>query len=316
MKNPLAEDKLAALRSIAPELAQAQDPRQLLHLLVARSLTVTGAERGGVVLVGEDGELHLEYGLRLAPSEGAMLSQTVVRRVLAEGCTRAWLDVAVDEEIAGAGSVRGQGLQAVLCAPLPAGAELRGALYLDSRHHPAGGFAEADIAIVEMLAACAVMALRWAQETTDALTGAENRVRFVACLEEALRIGGTVALLLADVTGLHEINETFGYQAGDEAIRLVAQMMQSTLFVTVFRLGGDEFGSILTGRDRAAAARFRQNMFELAPHVSETEPWRGFGVGIAIGPDDGTTVRDLYTAADDDLRVQRGRPRRKVPGIR
>lgn len=316
MQHPLAEDKLAALRSIAPELAQAQDPRQLLHLLVARSLTVTGAERGGVVLVGEDGELRLEYGLHLAPAEGQMLSQTVVRRVLAEGCTRAWLDVAVDEEIAGAGSVRGQGLQAVLCAPLPAGAELRGALYLDSRHYPAGGFAAADIAIVELLAACAVMALRWAQETTDALTGAENRVRFAARLEEALRRGGQVGLLLADVNGLHDINETFGYAVGDEAIRTLARLLASAVLDTVFRLGGDELGSVIPDVDHAAAARIRQRMFELAPPVSATAPWRGFGVGIAIGPEDGTTVRDLYTAADDDLRVQRGRPRRKVPGVR
>ncbi len=80
----------------------------------------------------------------------------------------------------------------------------------------------------------------------DALTGLYNRAYFNEEIErhiERTRDGGDLALMLIDLDGFKEVNDTFGHPAGDEVLRVTAQRLRSIFcdIDLIARLGGDEF---------------------------------------------------------------------------
>jgi predicted signal transduction protein with EAL and GGDEF domain len=89
----------------------------------------------------------------------------------------------------------------------------------------------------------------------DALTGLANRARFLECLERALaraRAAGEptrVAVLLVDLDGFKEVNDTMGHAAGDALLVQVGERLLSATrgCDTAARLGGDEFAVVLDG---------------------------------------------------------------------
>ena len=90
---------------------------------------------------------------------------------------------------------------------------------------------------------------------TDPLTGVKSKHAYAAReqeMNELLAAGalGEMALVVCDVNGLKQVNDTLGHKAGDEYIRS-ASLMICHLFKhsPVFRIGGDEFVVILTGHD-------------------------------------------------------------------
>jgi len=90
----------------------------------------------------------------------------------------------------------------------------------------------------------------------DALTGLPNRRAFDERLERALdrsaRAGTTVALLICDLDGLKAINDGRGHEAGDQALRNVAETLVRCSArlpgAFVARLGGDEFCVLMEER--------------------------------------------------------------------
>ncbi|MBL7260151.1 GGDEF domain-containing protein [Paractinoplanes lichenicola] len=92
----------------------------------------------------------------------------------------------------------------------------------------------------------------------DELTGIANRRLFHALAPELLRDGDrSPAVVILDLNGFKPINDTYGHDAGDEVLRVVARRMTDCLGDhLVARLGGDEF---------AALPR--------APHADASEAW-------------------------------------------
>jgi diguanylate cyclase (GGDEF)-like protein len=97
----------------------------------------------------------------------------------------------------------------------------------------------------------------------DPLTGLGNRRMFTRVLEHefarARRYGHPLVLVLGDVDGFKQINDTHGHPAGDRALCLVADALRAGLRESdgAFRVGGDEFAIVLpetTGREAAAVA--------------------------------------------------------------
>lgn len=96
----------------------------------------------------------------------------------------------------------------------------------------------------------------------DDLTRVANRRRFYevaeAELERARRHGRPISFAILDMNRFKGINDGYGHQAGDEALRLVAGLCVDELRSCdlVCRLGGDEFAFVLpeTDEDGAAAA--------------------------------------------------------------
>jgi diguanylate cyclase (GGDEF)-like protein len=89
----------------------------------------------------------------------------------------------------------------------------------------------------------------------DGLTGALNRETFFALLETAAANGSPFALLIADADHFKRINDEFGHQCGDDALRGIAGAISVSLRTSDFwgRIGGEEFAIFLDGANREMA---------------------------------------------------------------
>jgi diguanylate cyclase (GGDEF)-like protein/PAS domain S-box-containing protein len=140
----------------------------------------------------------------------------------------------------------------------------------------------------------------------DALTGLSNRAAFDQALELALaraeRLDGPVSLLLIDLDGFKQVNDTLGHLAGDEVLRTVAARLStaSRKGDVVARLGGDEFACLTLGNTDAAleamAARILDLILESIP-VDGGHAHVGCSIGIATAQGDGSPAR-LFDDAD------------------
>ena len=94
------------------------------------------------------------------------------------------------------------------------------------------------------------------EATHDALTGLLNRRAFRARLaREAAEPDAEFALILCDMDNLKRVNDSLGHEAGDLALRLLADALRSGLRRDdAYRLGGDEFAIVLPG-DHGARRR-------------------------------------------------------------
>ncbi len=152
--------------------------------------------------------------------------------------------------------------------------------------------------------------LRLAQ--TDGLTGLLNRRAFEERLAGELEgpaFRRPVALMMIDLDDFSAINNTYGHQIGDEALRLVAGVVRSHLREgdAGGRYGGDEFVVILPGLDATAALdvaeRVRAALVEATTRAAAEGrlPHLHTSIGVAVCPQDGTAPDALVKAADDAL---------------
>ncbi|WP_430784276.1 diguanylate cyclase domain-containing protein [Actinoplanes sp. G11-F43] len=142
----------------------------------------------------------------------------------------------------------------------------------------------------------------------DSLTGLPNRKMLLDRAETAVEIaastGTGVALLLLDLNGFKQVNDTVGHHAGDVLLQLVAKRLLGVVRRPdlVARLGGDEFSVLLTcdqgARDAVAVGeRICERLRE--PFDIEGEPVRiGASIGVALFPQHGTEVTTLIREAD------------------
>src|SRR4051812_36623775 len=145
-----------------------------------------------------------------------------------------------------------------------------------------------------------------AQATTDPLTGVANRRSFYTSLEAELkrseRTAEPVTLVLIDLDGFKEINDTHGHPFGDGVLQTIAQKLRQGLRATdvLARVGGDEFAILLpaTPRDNAATliARARDEAVASVGGVSLT-----WSAGVATYPTDARDSTTLVECADAAL---------------
>lgn len=145
----------------------------------------------------------------------------------------------------------------------------------------------------------------------DELTELYNMRAFTRLAERhtelARRSEGIYALLLVDVNGLKAINDAYGSDAGNKALRLVADALLRLTRSSdiVARHGGDEFAVLLANADPAiakdVAQRIRNVVFATTLEVDQRIVRVQVSVGIGSMPDDGKTLRDVMAAAGGDL---------------
>ncbi|MDQ3811051.1 MAG: bifunctional diguanylate cyclase/phosphodiesterase [Chloroflexota bacterium] len=151
------------------------------------------------------------------------------------------------------------------------------------------------------------------QALHDSLTELPNRAHLERRLRAALASGANLALLLLDLDGFKEINDTFGHQHGDVLLRQVGPRLRRALPEDdlVARLGGDEFAVVLsrTAPDQAEeAARTLLRALE-QPFVVDGLPLEiGASIGIATSSQQAPEATTLLRQADVAMYVaKRGR---------
>ncbi len=90
----------------------------------------------------------------------------------------------------------------------------------------------------------------------DTLTGVLTRAYLLGQMRDQLATIGSGAFLMVDADHFKRINDTYGHDVGDEALKLLADVLRTTLSLDALigRLGGEEFGVFLPGAGDAEAA--------------------------------------------------------------
>jgi transcriptional regulator with GAF, ATPase, and Fis domain len=167
-------------RALNSSVATTAEP---LYAILRAILAETGAERGSLLLY-DGAALRFEVGLgrdgRILGAHDFALSTTIVERALETGQAVVVPDIAATLPFALASSAKDLGLRSALCAPLRVerkrpgatrGAQLAsvrgtaGVLYVDATSE--GSFGEEDARFFEVLADCALLALRTARTSAE-----------------------------------------------------------------------------------------------------------------------------------------------------
>ena len=142
----------------------------------------------------------------------------------------------------------------------------------------------------------------------DPLTGLANRNLLWDRLDQAVHVAqrqkSLMATVLIDLNNFKTINDTFGHEAGDVVLKVVARRLQASVrdSDTVARMSGDEFVLVLANQPSLRftlrmVERLRQS-FAIPVSFNGREITVGASVGVALYPHDGTTATELVRAAD------------------
>lgn len=162
----------------------------------------------------------------------------------------------------------------------------------------------------------------------DELTRVYNRRHFFDQLDRELaaarRYSVPVSVLILDLDGLKQLNDSFGHEAGDEALRTLAQrlMRYSRASDIVARLGGDEFAVILSRTDSEGAAQIARRLQEsVEDEVPVAGRHRRLRIAVSFGfasfPEDAEDAGQLIRQADGRMYAAKAARRgsaRKRPG--
>jgi len=167
------------------------------------------------------------------------------------------------------------------------------------------------LAVASKVALSVENALKYQQAessaTTDYLTGLPNaRSLFVHLAQEVARcrrMKTSLAVLVCDIDGFKQINDSFGHLEGDKLLREFTTRLKDVCrgYDYVARMGGDEFVITAPGLTADAAKekaeRLNQAAIESGKHVCGRELIT-LSVGMAFCPDDGFDVERLLAEAD------------------
>lgn len=149
---------------------------------------------------------------------------------------------------------------------------------------------------------------------TDELTKILNRRGFMEyaqnSIDFAVKTGITGVVIFADMDGLKIINDSYGHETGDSAIKALSSALKKSFRVNdvVGRLSGDEFGIVATGLEAKNIPIIRQKI-EKNCEIESANNNLPFTVSCSIGyvvlSNEESNLRNLLTKADELLYVEK-----------
>lgn len=285
---------------------------QTLPLIDADGAAIELSEGGEMVYRAAAGIAAPQLGLRLKLD--ASLSGQCVISGHTLSCDDAETDTRVDQE-----ACRKVGLRSMIVMPLKHRGVTVGVLKAMSAK-PAK-FQKQDLKLLEMLSDVVAAAMYFSvkydhdtlfqKATQDGMTGLANRALFMDRLRNAVAHAGRnqrcAGILMVDMDGLKQINDTYGHRVGDAVIVEFSNRMKTAARATdtVARLGGDEFGVILTPIEDwdGIDSVIRRIDAEISqPFVFEAQEYRlDASIGAALVPADGHEPDRLLEVADQRM---------------
>jgi diguanylate cyclase (GGDEF)-like protein len=209
---------------------------------------------------------------------------------------------------------RDSGVKDAIVVLLRSGTAVIGSLEVAGRLGDMPTFLQSDVRLLETLAAHAAVAVENSRLVDrlrfdayhDALTGLPNRRRVLALLEEAVKVQApneVVAVLVFDIDGLRDVNDTIGHDAGDTMVVEVAARLRALApaAALVGRGGSDEF--VVTLRVPSAddavrlATRLRTSL-QQPMQVESVTLDVDVAAGVAVYPDHGIDAETVLKRAD------------------
>ncbi len=206
----------------------------------------------------------------------------------------------------------------IIGMPLKVGTNVVGVMNL--ARSVVGGFSDSELRLLSLLADQAAVAISNAslhqiisrQAYSDTLTGLPNRRALDERLEEevisARKNNYSFAVIMMDLDGFKDVNDTYGHPVGDDVLRLVFSQMARGVRNTDFlaRYGGDELTLILTQSDMSSAKIVAEKIVEGLKKLKFKLPdgkklKLGISGGIALFPVNARNGPDLLRAADAAL---------------
>ncbi len=160
--------------------------------------------------------------------------------------------------------------------------------------------------------------------TSDRMTNLFNKYYFITQIKRevsyAKRYGKTFSLLMVDIDDFKKVNDTYGHQVGDEALKFVAFKIMNSIRENdiAARYGGEEFAIILPEADAKSAYMVGERMRSLVEsEILELDDVKidiTISVGVATFPDDASDWESLIKIADKRLYLAKELGKNRVIG--
>lgn len=302
----------------------------VMQFIVEQTLELVGAD-GAAIELAEDDEMvyratsgiaATQLGLRLKIANSLSGLSVMIGNTLS--CEDSDTDPRVDSM-----ACRKVGLRSMIVMPLKHQGVTVGVLKAMSTQP--GKFSGSDTALLGLLSEVVAAAMYFSAKfdsddlfikaTHDSLTGLANRALFMDRLRNAVahtaRERSASGVLMIDMDGLKQINDTFGHRIGDAVLvefsTRIKKLTRDT--DTAARLGGDEFGVILTPLQCASgidSAISRLDSEIKRPFIFEDRNYPlQASIGSALIPADGIEPEMIMDVADQ--RMYAAKKSRKMP---
>jgi diguanylate cyclase (GGDEF)-like protein/PAS domain S-box-containing protein len=184
-----------------------------------------------------------------------------------------------------------------------------------------GGFIEFTAVVRDVADRVRLMDLLQKQAVTDELTGLPNRREFLEVVENIMRSNEELSVLMLDIDLFKKVNDTYGHDAGDEVLRVLAKVgtAASSKMDVFARWGGEEFVAALPEKNadeaRAAAeklrATFERQDFTHTWHTGSAIPFT-VSIGVATRAPGERDLEAIMKRADQALYKAKGNGRNRV----
>jgi diguanylate cyclase (GGDEF)-like protein len=216
--------------------------------------------------------------------------------------------------------------EALITIPLVARDAIKGALNI-YRLGENARFGEEEFELAKRFGDAAALALDNAQvrETlelqaqTDSLTGLYNHryfhERLRAELTRATRAHDSIGVLMLDIDDFKRVNDVHGHGTGDQVLVALADLLRGSIRLSdvVCRLGGEEFGIIMSSCDPGEALALANRLLERVEDENfEPADKLTLSVGIALGPEHATNPRELVACAEAAMMTAKARGKKQA----
>ncbi|WP_117212618.1 putative bifunctional diguanylate cyclase/phosphodiesterase [Allorhizocola rhizosphaerae] len=306
---------LAEIYDLTRAISDAPHDGTLPDVLLARVRRLLQAEYATLWLPAQG--RHVEVLLSARPDDHGLLDVAAAPEAMRKQALESGQTVAAGQRLGDEQQrvlLREAGIKDAIIVPLRAGSAVIGTLEAAGRLGDHSHFAQADVRLLEAVAAHAAVAvennrlvdrLRF-DAYHDALTGLPNRRRMIQALDDAVRVrthGEVVAVLMFDVDGLRDVNDSLGHAAGDRLVAEVATRLRAIAppAALVGRVGGDEFVVMLRAASADAALALTtslrsqlQDPMTIGTLTLDVDA----AAGISLHPDHGSDPAMLLQRAD------------------
>jgi len=310
---------LSLLYSIGKAMNYISDLKNLLQYILSQAIEITSAEKGSIMLYNlETDRLNIRVlaGLEdtkyqekvnnneircrsFKPGEGIagrvfMTSQPMIVNNIRED------DLFIKSETSY--------VRSIACIPMVVYSDVVGVINVTNKKD-GKEFTEEDVEMLKAVADQAAVAVNkaqlWDMAVTDSLTGLYVRRYFMVKLQEEIhraeRYNKPLSVVMVDLDRFKKINDTYGHDAGDRALKTISQFFQKNIrdIDAIGRYGGEEFVMLIPDADKEAAFCLAERLRkELAKVKLEDLPPITISLGIATYPSDGTDIDELIKKAD------------------